>query len=170
MLEEFLRPYFAHSGELIVRMITFNLITCVTHKQYEQQATAFATDMGKMDSHNILFTLTSHSEDDWGNLMIGMSCQKRLEVASTVEMVLDVLLTPFEKITSDSVFIMFACRAIVNKVKSFDQFCASITRYGCLLYTFSHCLTSSRDSGLHLLSHLMWFVSIRAPAGPAWYS
>ncbi|KAG8213505.1 hypothetical protein J3R82DRAFT_8327 [Butyriboletus roseoflavus] len=129
MLQEFLQPYFKHSGELIVRTISFNLTTGATRKQYQQEAAMIAAEIGDIRGANVLITLTSHSEDDRGDIMIGMSRRMKVEVASTVETVLDTLLTPFKRITAGSLFVMFACGAIVNNPSSFDQFCKAITRF-----------------------------------------
>ncbi|KAH0834290.1 hypothetical protein J3R83DRAFT_11659 [Lanmaoa asiatica] len=68
----------------------------------------------------------AHSKDDHGNLTLRMSHQKKTEVTSTVDAVLKVLLTPFKKITSKAIFIMFACGAIINKHSSFKDFCDAI--------------------------------------------
>ncbi|KAH0826511.1 hypothetical protein J3R83DRAFT_5518 [Lanmaoa asiatica] len=130
MLQHFLQPYFAHSGHLIVKDLAFNLTTVATRKQYTLDAARILSELGDIHGHNILFTLTAHSEDDRGDLTLGMSRQKKTEVTSTVDAVLEVLLTPFEKITSKAIFIMFACGAIVNKRSSFKDFCDAITQFG----------------------------------------
>ena len=81
-----------------------------------------------MHDHNILFTLMAHSNDERGDLTLGMSRQKKTGVISTVDTVLGVLLTPFKKITSKAMFIMFTCGTIVNKHSSLKDFCVAITQ------------------------------------------
>lgn len=128
MLQQFLQPYFAYSGLLIVKDLAFNLMTVAMRKQYKLNAARILNKLGGIDDHNILFTLTAHSEDERGDLTLGISRQKKTEVASTVDTMLEVLLTPFEKITSKAMFIMFACGAVVNKPSSFKDFRDAITR------------------------------------------
>ncbi|KAI9452037.1 hypothetical protein HD554DRAFT_2267701 [Boletus coccyginus] len=129
MLEQFLRPYFAQSGKLVVKNVAFNLTTSASRKQYEQEAAAIVAEIGDTRGSNVLFSLVAHSDDDRGDLMVGLSCQKKHEIASTVTEVLDILLGPFERIASGSMFVMFACGAIVNKAPSFDELCKAITRF-----------------------------------------
>lgn len=128
MLEQFLRPYFVQSGELVVKNVAFNLTTSASRKQYEQEAAAIVAEIGDTRDSNVLFSLVAHSDDDRGDLMVGLSRQKKHEIASTVTEVLDILLGPFERIVPGSMFVMFACGAIVNKAPSFDKLCKAITR------------------------------------------
>ncbi|KAH0826483.1 hypothetical protein J3R83DRAFT_5486 [Lanmaoa asiatica] len=129
MLEQFLQSYFVHSNGLMVKHVAFNLTTSAARRQYEQVAAAIVAEVGNTHGHNVLFTLLSHSDDDRGDLMIGISRQKKLEVASTVMEVMGALLTPFERITAGSMFIMFACGAIVNKDASFKEFYDAIKHF-----------------------------------------
>lgn len=126
MLEEFLRPYFIDPSDLVVKTIEFNLTSSAMRKKYEQDVAAILTGFPSTRGHNILFSLTSHSDDECGDLMVGYSCHRQLEVASEVETVLDVLLTPFEKVLPGSMFVAFACGTFVRKASSLQQFCSAI--------------------------------------------
>lgn len=97
--------------------------------QYERQAASIAAEIGNTHGSNVLLSLLAHSDDDRGDLMIGISRRKKLEVASTVAAVLEILFTPFENIVSGSMLVMFACGAVINEASSFEQFRHAITHY-----------------------------------------
>ncbi|KAG9312777.1 hypothetical protein JVU11DRAFT_6189 [Chiua virens] len=73
MLQHFLQPYFTHSGQLIMKDLAFNLTTVATRKQYELSAAWMLNELGDIRGHNILITLTAHSEEERGDLTLGIS-------------------------------------------------------------------------------------------------
>lgn len=128
MLEHFLQPFYAHSGELVVKSLAFNLTTNAMVAQYGREATAIAAELGSTRDCNVLFTVLVHSDEERGDLTTGFSRQKKREVSSTVESVFDALLTPFKKIVPNATIVLFACGSVVNKTDSFEQLCKSIER------------------------------------------
>ena len=75
-----------------------------------------------------LDSTTAHSKDKRGDLMLGISRQKKTKVMSTVDTMLEVLLMPFKKITLKAMFIMFTCGTVINKPSSFKDFRDAITQ------------------------------------------
>lgn len=130
MLENFLQPYFTSPGQLVIKTLKFNLTTNASIKAYNHQALAIATELDTVTStdSNILFTLLCHSDEDRGDLTIGYSRRRGMEVASSIESVLELLFMPFERLVPGSLFFMFACGSVISNAASFDQFRKSIGR------------------------------------------
>lgn len=128
MLENFLQPFFTRPGELVVKSLQFNLTTEALRKKYHQDALAVAAALDTPCGSNVVFTLLCHSDEDRGDLTIGFSRHRKLELASPIQSVLDILLMPFEKLVPNAVFFMFACGSVMSNVESFDDFRKAIAQ------------------------------------------
>ncbi|KIJ62745.1 hypothetical protein HYDPIDRAFT_30335 [Hydnomerulius pinastri MD-312] len=88
ILEEFLRPYHLHSGELQVFDVEFNLSTAAKRNAYARAASTISSQIhGSVD--NTLITISNHTDEDSGDLFLGKLRNK--DVAGAVD---ETLLAP----------------------------------------------------------------------------
>ena len=128
MLENFLQPFFTCPGRLVIKSLQFDLTTTALIKQYHQEALAVAAELGTPGDSNVIFTLLCHSDEDRGDLIIGLSRPRRLQLASPIQSVLQTLFMPFEKLAPGALFFMFACGSVINNASSFNHFREAITQ------------------------------------------
>ncbi|KAF8835830.1 hypothetical protein BDN67DRAFT_1015181 [Paxillus ammoniavirescens] len=127
MLTEYLRPYFPY-GAFYEINLEFDIATKAKMKLYLTFAVEAAASLEQAGLKNAIFAITNHSEDDTGDLFLGMF--KGTNIANDVGEVLDVLLGPFQALTSGALLLLFACGSVVTMEKPFCMLQEAVKCYG----------------------------------------
>ncbi|KAI5986739.1 hypothetical protein EDC04DRAFT_2614984 [Pisolithus marmoratus] len=112
MLHSFLKAYFPDSGYHFSQL-TFNLATPKSMDIYQKAASKLADTLSPYS--RILLFLTTHSDEDRGDLFAGYNINNE-PVASKF---LQLLLNPLSEIITSANMVFYVCGSVVTKEKSF---------------------------------------------------
>ncbi|KAF8834176.1 hypothetical protein BDN67DRAFT_985510 [Paxillus ammoniavirescens] len=126
MLTEYLCPYFPY-GAFYEINLEFDITTKAKMKLYLTFAVEAAASLEQARLKNTIFAITNHSEDNTGDLFLGMF--KGTNIANDVGEVLNVLLGPFQALTSGALLLLFTCGFIVTMEKPFCMLQEVVKRY-----------------------------------------
>ncbi|KAI6017078.1 hypothetical protein EDC04DRAFT_2608179 [Pisolithus marmoratus] len=115
MLHSFLQAYFPE-GDYNFSQLPFNLGTPESMEAYEKEASHLANTLCAY-SKVVLF-LTTHSDEDRGDLFIGYINNK--PVASKTLEFLQLLLSPLSKVVDGADIIFYVCGSVVTNPQSFN--------------------------------------------------
>ncbi|KAI6017496.1 hypothetical protein EDC04DRAFT_2608042 [Pisolithus marmoratus] len=133
MLHSFLQAYFPE-GDYNFSQLPFNLGTPESMEAYEKEASHLANTLGAY-SKVVLF-LTTHSDEDRGDLFIGYINNK--PVASKTLEFLQLLLSPLSKVVDGADIIFYVCGSMVTNPQSFNGVKEVAQQSSLLLFDAEH--------------------------------